>query len=551
MSSKPAPPTTSNTQEQTFYTDKDEMTKTASWGTEGLDNTSPEKEAQQNFSQLSSQETGGVEDINIAIQALGGIAALHFSDRARVIEAFAKVGDPGYAYDLLDVRDPEKLRQVNEAHEIVNKEIAKKDKSAGKKLDKYEVGVGPFKRILTRDTIDRRDQARQVANAVHNRVNAEEMRLKIRNASTIYGIDEGQLKKDMAGWLKKNKGKSVDDYLVVHGRELCRQNPARNDVKEREQKFRKSLKDEVARKEAIKNQAGVVARGRQEILRRLDPNNPILTPEQLKQNIQAALRGAPYQQGQTAQQQPQQQPQQQTSPPQQAVPIQTPPIVAANPPFQRPRRWLQNFSRGIDAINNRIRDAIQRSIIGQIRNLIAQKIASAVAFMVAKKAAMIAAMTAVKAAAASFLTAISGGTFAAIMAAYEGLKKIPIIGGVVGLPEQILKSVVIDGAKFAASIVIMIISVIFIFIFMSPSSSRSMIPDPEARSVENSQPNQTESTTWKLFEKDYILVKKDKKDITLNKEQKWGDWEFFANNNLYFKNSSLTLNSDGHNDVKK
>lgn len=271
--------------------------------------TQTEKEVQKEQQKALAEEVPETQMVSFLLQFVGGLGIYYSSKRAKVAEAFGVINNRNFEYNLLKIRDPKKFQQAQRALAIAQKEIKKQKERLEKRgiqRDYAQVGIGPFRRRLGFDEFDRKTQACIVASVAQNRITASEIKIKIRNTGTIYGLDDThieQLKKGMAKWLKEKPGRTIDDYLIVQGRALCveqnglsekKLNKAqKKELEGKARQLQEQRKEGTARLEAAKTDRDVIIRAQGEIKERLKPGSKILTKEQLREKILTVLHGPP------------------------------------------------------------------------------------------------------------------------------------------------------------------------------------------------------------------------------------------------------------------
>lgn len=296
MTIPPAQPPTETGEEQEEQITPQEQTESA------------EKSAQTEQQEYLQQEIPETQIGGAVLNALSAIGLTYTSNKLERVEAFDVLNDSNYEHNLLKVRDTRKFRQIKQAQARVRDEIEKQRKRELQKAQKGEkardyaqVGTGPLKRVIKFADYDRKIQACDIADAVHRRINASEIKIKLNNAMSIYGLSDPdlikQLKGGLAQWQKDNPGKSIDDYLCSsQARELyraqCKKNGQVADKKEEREKVKKLQKqNESAQIDAVKENREQIIRAQQSIKKRIDPNQPLLSDEQKKQEIASVLHG--------------------------------------------------------------------------------------------------------------------------------------------------------------------------------------------------------------------------------------------------------------------
>lgn len=218
--------------------------------------------------QLENFQEAAPEDAALSelLQFAGASILTLDSKYSNLAAAFDAINNPNFQYEILKVMDPEKLSRLKRELKIVEEKV-KNQRKAGK--DEATVGFWIYKRKIKINDLDNKKQALGIAEAVQNRIDITELKYRLTNANQLYGLADGTLQKDLAGWLKANPGRNLDEYIKEHGGKLYRENikkeskePEKN-IDEKVEKFN----NENARKQAVKKSKDQIIRGQQEIKR--------------------------------------------------------------------------------------------------------------------------------------------------------------------------------------------------------------------------------------------------------------------------------------------
>lgn len=242
--------------------------------------------------------------LSIVSQFLGALALMRISKRAEVISAFARMNQTKFKYHLrYYLRDPSKFRDLIDQHNLVKNEIGKHIKRE-KKRDpnapaptSTSVGFWKFKQSIDHDVFNHRSQAITVMQAVQNKVSTDERAICIANAAKHYGLDgerTQQFAQSYEEWRKKNPTASLDTYLHDQGAKLDADQTGKELSRSDRRKIKRAVDtaNQTARDQAIKanTQNGYTTRARQLINQTLDTTQPLLTTDQLKQQLEDITR---------------------------------------------------------------------------------------------------------------------------------------------------------------------------------------------------------------------------------------------------------------------
>ena len=480
---------------------------------QGLDENKAAKQAQQAF----AEEVPEAQMISSMLQIIGGLGLLHVSNRAQVIEAFRTLNSKHFIHNVLDLKDPEKLREIQQALQIAGKEMTDKKKrwdKQGKKQDYVDVGIGKLKQKLSFSDYQRRVQAVKIARIFHNKVNAEIITEKFRNAKSVFGLNDEnafKLKRGLAEWLKKNPGATINDYLSIHGkRYYCEENSLdekrlngqqKEDLKKKSVDLHKKNEETVKKTQNSEETIGRYKAGRRVVRDTLNPNVP--SPQLDYQLSQSVLNGTYQQKTQLI---PQQQP---TTPPVRVIPQ---PIITKIPskiilPNFDIKSRIANFlakSAALQAFRLAMRNAIAYSLkalrsagLRSVAKLGLSFARSSLSFLfkTGSRLAIKAGLTAAGAAA-------SLGTTLLAQAGLELLKKIPGVGKIAQIFDDAVLGVVKWGAILAVgSVVVVFILIIFgtDSLFSTNTASNPMIIPQIAQSA-------IQKYSWKEFEEKYLTT---------------------------------------------
>ncbi len=482
------------------------------------------QEAKEEQEKNLNQELPELQNFSVIAQGLGELALLWTDKHVKFINSFKVLNDPNYGNNLLKITDPQKLREIGEAHAVTGKEIAKqKERLKGK--GEAKVGIGPFKtQRINFETYDRKLQAYRIAYDLQKHINGSELQLKIYGTITNFGLDKDrarQLKIDFAKWYRKNHG-SFEEYFRTHQKEIgqLHQQQFKTDKKDPSKEKEAFQRGVTKTKEQFKSTRIEAARahvkqiqsGQGAIKDLLNPNLPysqvVLTPQQERERHLAISKGEYVRQTPVI---PKTQPIQPVIQPSVAQ-ITPPPSISPPtiPPIQ------PSLSLGL---RQRFLGALSRSVIGQS----AKSAVSSITGFLGKKAAISAALK-------LGISAIAGTATAGITTAAQiGLKlgkalftaigeKLPIVGDFI---KNIGKAFDLPGKaiKYAALAAVLAIVGIFILILFFTSGLATNMPT--------------------LTSADAINVPVKKEEVGA---QKWPDFE---------KAVLGALDTNGHNQVKK
>lgn len=208
--------------------------------------------------------------------------------RIEIRDAFTTLNDPKLAENLLDFNDPTKYQTVRNAHKVTGRLINEKGK--------YHMDA---------QGIRRRTYALVIARRLHRKINSGDEQIRFRNTIAVYGLNLTsestlQFKAQVANWLKDNPGRTLDDALTVVGRIFhIKQNNLEETSLTQEQKQeinnkKNSLleRNKSARKEAIEAEKEILDRAKVVVNQTLDPNRPVQTITQLRDDIKYIETGA-------------------------------------------------------------------------------------------------------------------------------------------------------------------------------------------------------------------------------------------------------------------
>ena len=473
------------------------------------------------------EETPEMQTGGVFFNALSGIGLTIASDRLERIEAFEVLNDPHYEHNLLKVKHTGKYRQIEQAHRRVGEEIEKQRKreqqiaqKGGKAKDYAEVGTGPFKRKISFADYDRKKQAFGFAKIVQKRIDASEIKIRLNNAISAYGLDPENAKKlrgGLAKWLKDNPGKTADDYIYSsQARQLYRDQCKKSGktIKEKTSCRELAVKNKQARMDAVRENKDQIIRAQGEIKKNLDPQQALLTPEQVKQREQYILQGTTPSPTPSA-----------TSP-QTIPPPQPTTSVVAQPPAVMPlsfsripviNRFLERIraiNAAIERIRNQIRESINRAIqqiTQRIREMarrfmerVVKRMIQATLRLVKKIVMKIATKILSKAtiaAATALLGQIIGSALPGIGNAVMGA--ITTLASALGI-DELLANLTINAAKFAVATVV---ACTIIFILIIPTIIGGLIPQKPSEAQSYQLPNNAKNLySWQQFEKENLLL---------------------------------------------
>lgn len=533
-----------------------------------------EKEAQEALSQAYQEAAPEPGILNQMLMFGLGVSATVGWKRAEVIKAFSAVNGKNFQHDLLKVVQQEKFLEAEENFEIVKKEVEEKRAAVEKKrkellakgkqqeADKLskgvKVGAWRFSETMTFEEFDRKSQAYTIGKAVQNKITGAEINIKIDRVVDRFSLNktnEASLRHGMAKWLRENPGKSIDDYLLTAGTKL---HLSQNGLEEK--KLDKTKKQELAkqkaslakefktaRKEAIQKHKKSIIAGQGAIRDNLSGNQPILTQEQLNAQRLAVAKGTyqaqtPIPQGQ----QPQAQLQPQTAV---APQIPTQPVVAPTTQTSQPQvsLGLATRFRGFLQTRFNIRLPVFDLSIGQqwlsgfigrfaflqgaklaVRNFAAFSLISLRGALsgTALRSLIRPAFQLGKAVVGGGLAGVSLGTSLLITAALTLAEKLPLIGGVIQGAEKFIMIILL----LAIGIPIAIL-VVGGGVFMATLTTKPTF----LRATDNAV------LSWSEFSK---------QNLTISSPSQLS-WEQFEKNNLNPSKQYLSLDTNGHDNVKK
>lgn len=266
----------------------------------------------QQFQEALSLEVPETAQLEPIIQLLGVFLIGKEKNQDEILRAFSVVNRINYYNDLLKLRYPQTFAWIEENYRIVKREIDRQNnhpKNKGKQLDEYKVRFGLFSQKISREEFIHKSQAYTVASAVHQRVNADDIRNKFSQTSAIYSLtpqSTQELKRSMASWMKENPGRSYDDYMVLKGKQLYLEQQLkpgqkldRKTQRQLEREHGKSLREKTAawkkqsdafRVSTIKSQREMIMRA-QEVIKGITIQKGIFTDEQIKQQLDYVLHG--------------------------------------------------------------------------------------------------------------------------------------------------------------------------------------------------------------------------------------------------------------------
>jgi len=139
--------------------------------------------------------------------------------------AFDKLNDPKFAEELLNLKDPGKVQEIESLYQTARKEynarVLKKQKDSRLTPDqKTTVSIGFLgsRRTLTAESIKQADQTVEAAHTYHQIFNNTRARQAIR----VYGLSAtyDDFQKQIAQWMKENPGRTFEDALYVNAHAL-------------------------------------------------------------------------------------------------------------------------------------------------------------------------------------------------------------------------------------------------------------------------------------------------------------------------------------------
>lgn len=460
-----------------------------------------EQEVQKAQEQALQEEIPEIGMGNYMLQFVSALGLIHVSKRTKVIDAFKQLKNPYLQYHLLQTQHPDAFQNMQRQLEEVEKEFERQKKgNKGKDPEKVKVGFGRFSQTMTLDELQRRQQALKLAGVTHTKIETDEINKKCEHTKSLYGLsDENytKLKSSYADWAKKNKGRTFDDYLLVEGRKLYL---SQNNLSEKQidAKTRKKQIEEHgkslhrARREAVRENKDVRLATHKALQDALNPNEPLLTPEQL-QFRQTQILSGQYKKDEPFVRHPQQAGK--PSPPPQ---LHIPKISFSLPKISLPKfSFPSGFGKMFGGLSNLLGKSSGR--IGGFLSKGITQIGSKLLSKVGSKAIA----SAIGQALGSLLPGI-GNAAAAILSA-------------LGIDEAIMK-LALWGAVFAVAVPVAIL-----LLFILGLSNSNIIPSYSSRDAISVAFNQnatpigwqefeerflTQTTSWSQFEKENLVPSK-------------------------------------------
>ncbi len=242
-----------------------------SQATPSTDELTEEEKKQRELQEDVSSQT---QELSALSQIIVGFGLYRVSEQAKVTVAVDHLTQKRFAGKLLSLNRPEDFYTLKEALFAAKHEMEKRQKRDPKKTE-FSAGWGKWKRTITAETIHKQEQAIHIAEAVHVKVNADELQIKFAAASTYHGCNQQELVRDYITWRKNDPTGNPNDYLVE---KIIQQHEKTNGKLSVFQRWRKTGKIErqfseqtaSARKIAIKQNIPVVLRARDTMKQSLD-----------------------------------------------------------------------------------------------------------------------------------------------------------------------------------------------------------------------------------------------------------------------------------------
>lgn len=463
-----------------------------------------EQEVQKAQEQVLQEEVPEMGMGNYMLQFVGALGLLHVSKRAKVIDAFKQLKNPYLQYHLLQTQHPDAFQNVQRQLEEVEKEFERQKKgNKGKDPEKVKVGFGRLSQTMTYDELQRRKQAFGLASVTQTKINIDDINKKYEHTKSLYGLSDDnytKLKSSYADWAKKNKGRTFDDYLLVEGRKLYL---SQNNLSEKQinAKTRKKQIEEHekslhrARREAVQENKDVRLATHKAVQDALNPNTPLLTPEQFQFQQTQVLSGQ-YKKNEPFVRHPQQAGQpSQSIPPAQKISL---PGISS---FQSKISDFFKRSAALQFARTAMRNAIASSLMA-LRGAGLRSVAK-LGLSFARSALPFLFKTASRVAITAGGAVASLGTTLLMQAGLEILKKIPGIGKVAQLLDDAIMGLIKYAALFAIGVPVAIL-----LLFILGLSNSNIIPSFSSQDAILVASPQTAVYSWHEFEKTFLAQTK-------------------------------------------
>jgi len=460
------------------------------------------------------------------VSLLQGIAAIGFiplSDRAKVVQAFSALKDKNFKERILKVGNPEELREIQNSHSLVVKEI-KRQKKDWREGESIEVGVGRFRRKISFDEYTRISQAVEIASATQSVIGNQENAIRRQNTVDVFGLNpenQAKLSSGFDDWKKKYPNGSYDNYLHHQGNILYQEQQktitgkAPGDIKDRSTQLTK--KNESARLQAVKDNAQLIIRQHEVVEKILDPKSPKVasdeelrklwqyiekgtlperTPEQPLETAPAVQKAPEYDLGELAKGPGEgaffddimgYPPESKPAPIQTALEQQQATLPASNPLASLYSRILQKIPKMPSFLPKSISTSLTNNLTkltGLFKGGLGGLFKSGLGSLA--KSALIKAG----------LGALTGGVGTALSFAADGLKKLTGID-VVGVGKKAVLGL-------AAIVILPVFLILYLVLFDKPS--KGIIPTLPGETTQSLMPVK-QNLSWKTFEKNFLEAK--------------------------------------------